>query len=230
MTQVKPPFSPKGRPKKEPNADQRKKAADPQTRAVADMKDSRGKGSSKAMEQDAPKPVRVKGGGRRKGTPKGGAIAPAQIDAQGVPLTPRGARKPGRESVPQPSDVGGEGSGKRLRGGADGEDIPAVRVNAPTASKAAGPSDLEAARRLRVRVLDVMQRHPYRIPHAVAAARIGDLDYAAGTTGTFDTQRAIQFLSAHDQHRENNPRSVPMDHPWLGAADVDERVRARGGG
>lgn len=225
MGQVKPPFSPKGREKKEPNADQRKKAANPQTRAVVDMKDSRGKGSSKAMEQDAPKPVRVKGGGRRKGTPKGGAIAPPQLDAQGVPLTPRGARKPGRESVPQPTDVGGEGSTKKVRGGA-----PAVRVDAPTASKAAGPNDLEAARRLRVAVLDVMQRHPYRIPHAVAAARIGDIDYGAGTTGTFDTQRAIQFLAAHRQHRANNPRAVPMDHPWLGAVDPDERVRARGGG
>jgi hypothetical protein len=180
---------------------------EPQTRSVKDMKDSRGEGSGKDLAEDAPKPVRIKVGGRRKGTPKGGAAG-----------TPDKVKS---NIAARPADVGGEDSTKRVAGGR-----ATVKITPATTRRAAGPNDLEAARRVRIGVLDVMQRHPYRIPHSVARERIGDLDYEGGTAGSFDVGAGISFLAAHAKHRESNPRSVPMDHPWLIPMTRSEKTRS----
>ena len=195
------------KPKVEPDALDKNKSAQPQTRAVQDMKDSRGKGSPAPRAQA----VRVKGGKRRSGTPKGGKTAPPEISATGVALQTSGRNK----GQPKPQSL------SPVQFGGAGADRPQVMTREATASKASGPNDLEAARRVRTQVIRVMQQSPYKIPHRIASQRIGDLDYEGGGTGTFDVPKALSFLQAHEKHVQNNPRTnrydppVRMDHPWL---------------
>lgn len=203
----KPPYSPEGRPKVEPTSTDKKLAAQPQPRAVQDMKDSRGKGNSVAQKQV----LRQRGGKRRRGTPKSGQMAPPEIGPTGEALQTSGKNK----GAPKPKGV------SPVQFGGAGADRPQVMTREATASKASGPNDMESARRVRTQVLRVMQQSPYKIPHRVASKRIGDLDYEGGGSGTFDVPQAVSFLQAHEKHVQNNPRTnrfdppARMDHPWL---------------
>lgn len=183
--------------------ERKKRTHTPNPMSVQDMKDSRGKSSS--IKEDAKQPAKIRGGKRRSGTPSSPPVQEPQVEADGTPLQ----KVPGKRKA-QPKPVMDAPTGQDST-------RPGVGVTLPTVRKASGLNDLAVARLLRERVVTIMRSSPYKIPNDVAQQRVGDIDYAGGTAGTFDVERAMRFLSQHADHVAKYGKNSWMPHEWLPA-------------